>query len=139
MFLSCHAGDPYQIFGYDFLHNWSLGVLQTVIGGIKAYADRVGKPGSRHCGSKALKRLDERLLRMPRCEGFRLPTWRKYFSDPANITASEHMAVQQASHGPGQGAALFAINSSGALGFHNLFCSNHLNRNQHLTRDFRDG
>lgn len=92
-----HAGDPYQIFSYDFLHNWSLGVLQLVIGGIKAYADRVGKPGNCHHGTKALQRLDERLLHMPRCEGFRLPTLGKYFSDPSRITANEHMAVQQVS------------------------------------------
>lgn len=103
MFVFAHCilyltGDPHQIFSYDFMHNWSLGVLQLVIGGIKANVDQrsQGQPGQHH-GARALKRLDERLLRMPRCEGFRLPTWRKYFSDPANITAHEHMAVQQVS------------------------------------------
>jgi hypothetical protein len=34
------AGDPHQIFSYDFMHNWSLGVLLLIIAGIKAHADR---------------------------------------------------------------------------------------------------
>jgi hypothetical protein len=89
------AGDPYQIFCYEFMHNWCLGVLQLIISGIRAYADRMGKPGNRDHGTHALRVLDERLARMTRCEGFRLPTYRQYFSDPANITANEHMAVQQ--------------------------------------------
>jgi hypothetical protein len=90
------AGDPYQIFAYDFMHNWSLGVLQLVIGGIKAYADRMRKPGNgQGYGTRALRRLDERLMQMPRAEGFKLPTTRQYFTKPTNITASEHLAVQQ--------------------------------------------
>jgi hypothetical protein len=90
------AGDPHQIFAYDFMHNWCLGILLLIIGGIEAYADRMGRRDGRgKPGKKALRVLDQRLMRMPRSEGFRLPTHRQYFSKPANITANEHMAVQQ--------------------------------------------
>jgi hypothetical protein len=90
-----YVGDPYQIFSFDFMHNWSLGVLQNIIRGMAAYADRVQQPGSSRHGTRALKALDQRLQQVPRVEGLTLPSTQQYFSDPAKITSTEHMAVQQ--------------------------------------------
>lgn len=75
------------------MHNWPLGVMSHIVSGIKAYVDRVvGRTGA---GTNALRCLDVRLMLVPRSEGFRLPTYDRYFSKPANITASEHQAVAQ--------------------------------------------
>jgi hypothetical protein len=87
------TGDPYQVFGYEFMHNWSLGVMSQVVSYIKPYVDRT--MARRGAGTNILRCLDVRLLLVPRAEGFRLPTYSRYFSKPANITASEHQAVSQ--------------------------------------------
>jgi hypothetical protein len=90
----CHkspTGDPYQITTYDHLHNWSLGVVCLAVSGIKDYADRKERPGSRHHGTKALKVLEARMRKIPRCEGLQLPSL--YFVDPGRLTAKEHNAV----------------------------------------------
>lgn len=90
------AGDPYQIFSFDFMHNWALGVLKLIVRGIKEYADSVQRPGTGvGYGTRALRILDQRLQQVPRIAGLRLPSCPTYFSEPANITASEHMAVAQ--------------------------------------------
>jgi hypothetical protein len=87
------AGDPYQIFGYEFMHNWSLGVMSQIVGYIKTYVDR--NVSRRGAGTNILRCLDVRLLLVPRSDSFRLPTYNQYFSKPTLITASEHQAVSQ--------------------------------------------
>ena len=89
-----YAGDPFQIMHFEYMHNIELGLVQLLVAGIKPYAD--ANLAGRGAGTNVLKELDVRLQRVPRYEGFTIPTG-AYFNDGSGIQAKEHRAVLQVS------------------------------------------
>jgi hypothetical protein len=75
------------------MHHWSLGVLLLIIAGLSRLMQIAW--ANLEIAISVHMRLGFWMSGLLQCEGFRLPTYRKYFSDPSNITVNEHMAVQQ--------------------------------------------